>query len=452
MQGGRGFCTCDRTNYDRRSVGVGRTVAASLARCELAAVLKRRPRPLSVHIAPPIHPCSRNPDRRPLVLHPRLGQPAASKRASAVMVCRSAQPVTLRPAACPCVDGLGSISRHALRRRCKPSSLCVTNGAGGRPQPASWPHAAVMHLDSRHVRQQWRRSPMRHWRVQAQRLASLWANLRNVHATLPLHCLLSGQNATEPGQLVNRTLTRLREEGVHFHTMPPPLVPTWASREHKSSFAKLSVANMSLMLRTRLIALDTDVLLLRSLDHLASRLPPETSAFVTRPDEELINSGVFTLHMASRRSLDLFWGIVHRVLSRRLPPWSPCGGDGGEQAVWIYWLTRAPSPFVELPAGYNAYMWQMNNSADGVNVSGAEAIRRAHPATTVWCKRSALHAVHKTSRLSHKGLSRECFEHISAQERQLRRASSRDRSLSPKCSQEGRRGGTSSGHSACLYT
>ena len=104
---------------------------------------------------------------------------------------------------------------------------------------------------------------------------------------------------------------------------------------------------------------------------------------------------------------------------------------------------------MELPAGYNAYMWQMNNSSDGVNVSGAEAIRRAHPATTVWCKRSALHVVHKTSRLSHKGLSGECFEHIS--ERQLRRASSRDRSLSPKCSQEGRRGGTSSGHIAA-YT
>ena len=79
MQRGRGL-TCDPTSRDRRSVGVGRTVAASLARCELAAVLKRRPRPLSVHIARPIHPCSGNPERRPLVLQPRLGQHAASKR------------------------------------------------------------------------------------------------------------------------------------------------------------------------------------------------------------------------------------------------------------------------------------------------------------------------------------------------------------------------------------
>ena len=157
------------------------------------------------------------------------------------------------------------------------------------------------------------------------------------------------------------------------------------------------------MLVSRSIYIDTDVLLLHNLDHLAG-LGRHEPAFVLRPDWELLNSGVFSLH-ASRRSFDTFWRIVGHHLKQKRQPGLPCGGaDGSDQAIWIYYLIKMPprDGFIELPAGYNAYAWQMNNT------------RAAMP----WCHQ--VHVLHKTTRLTRKGLTPECLGYFKERIRVLR--------------------------------
>ena len=122
------------------------------------------------------------------------------------------------------------------------------------------------------------------------------------------------------------------------------------------------------MLVSRSIYIDTDVLLLHNLDHLAG-LGRHEPAFVLRPDWELLNSGVFSLH-ASRRSFDTFWRIVGHHLKQKRQPWLPCGGaDGSDQAIWIYYLIKMPPRdgwyFVTLDTSKRAQQPVASNSVSG---------------------------------------------------------------------------------------
>ena len=94
-----------------------------------------------------------------------------------------------------------------------------------------------------------------------------------------------------------------------------------------------------------------------------------------------------------------------RVLTSQ--PWQLCSADGSDQQLWIHFLTRTSRPFIELPISFNAYAWQMNQSSGEGNGQG-----------TPWCKRT--HVLHKTSRLTKKGLSNECLQYFTSAMRDIR--------------------------------
>ena len=182
-----------------------------------------------------------------------------------------------------------------------------------------------------------------------------------------------------------------------------PTVPAWASMMHQASFAKLSIINASFHLGLRLIYLDTDMLVLRNLDHLGSSLPPHALAFTFRADHELVNSGLMSVHIGSRRRLEAAWSLIRSALSRR--PWQSCSGDGSDQQVWIHFLGRTTEQLLELPMSYNLYPSQV------------EQLRDTH-----WCVRA--HVIHKTSKLKGKlgrGGAGSCLEFVQTWERKARR-------------------------------
>jgi hypothetical protein len=283
----------------------------------------------------------------------------------------------------------------------------VSSPVGIEQQCAAF--VTVMHANRSHVRSTFARNPGFAFRQQLDRIVNLWDNLRLVNTSLPLHVLHSGTVRRLPAQL-----ELLQREGVALHAMPNPWVPAWSSGSHYSSFAKLHVFNASWSLRCKLIYLDTDLLILRNIDHLAS-VP--TPAVVFRGDVELLNTGVQVVHVRSQEQLDFFWrtaaarfnhrGEYHpRCMVRHGLGWqAPWGVDadshGSDQEILADYALRNREGLFELPATYNAYPWQMNHS-------------------TAWCM--DVHVLHKVTRLEQKGLTPECVRFIRARQRHVLRA------------------------------
>ena len=325
------------------------------------------------------------------------------------MVCAVPEKAVLHPESCPCSERLGTLARHGIgvRRLCQPSVLCTSVNTSSQHKLAkanSWNRSTaafvtVLHVDDRHVRPQWAKLPAVQWRAQARRVVELAANLRAVSSSMPLHCLLSGRNQSA----VNSTLMRLQRNLRLHASWNEPTVPAWASVMHQASFAKLSIINASYHLGMRLIYLDTDMLVLRNLDHLGSSLPPHALAFTFRADHELVNSGLMSVHIGSRRRLEAAWSLIRSALSRR--PWQACSGDGSDQQVWIHFLGRTTEQVLELPMSYNLYPSQVEQLRD-----------------TRWCVRA--HVIHKTSKLKGKlgrGGAGSCLEFVQTWERKARR-------------------------------
>ena len=323
------------------------------------------------------------------------------------MVCAVPDKAVLHPESCPCSERLGTLARHGIgvRRLCQPSVLCtsVNTSQHKLAKANSWNRSTafvtVLHVDDRHVRPQWAKLPAVQWRAQVRRVVELAVNLRAVSSSMPLHCLLSGRNQS----VVNSTLMRLQRNLRLHASWNEPTVPAWASMMHQASFAKLSIINASFHLGLRLIYLDTDMLVLRNLDHLGSSLPPHALAFTFRADHELVNSGLMSVHIGSRRRLEAAWSLIRSALSRR--PWQSCSGDGGDQQVWIHFLGRTTEQLLELPMSYNLYPSQV------------EQLRDTH-----WCVRA--HVIHKTSKLKGKlgrGGAGSCLEFVQTWERKARR-------------------------------
>ena len=177
--------------------------------------------------------------------------------------CSLALPPPLYPTQCPCVEQIGNLGQHPIRRRCRPSKYCSCNALVNtsnetliaKKDPAA-AYVTVIHLDSVHTRPQWRRNPIVQWRQQVDRVSDLWNNLQRVNASLPFLCLTSGRNSTAAleSPSLNQTMMRLSREGVVFMPMQAPVVPLWASVDKQSAFAKLAVWNASLQFGLRLCA------------------------------------------------------------------------------------------------------------------------------------------------------------------------------------------------------
>ena len=96
-------------------------------------------------------------------------------------------------------------------------------------------------------------------------------SLREVNTTLPVHVLAS----SERYPAVEALLTSLFNVSFLSGTAPPVVVPLWASKWARGSFAKLRALTLTQF--DRLIVLDYDAVVLRNVDHLASL---EAPAFV----------------------------------------------------------------------------------------------------------------------------------------------------------------------------
>ena len=233
------------------------------------------------------------------------------------------RPVLAHPADCACTDRKGPIAGHTLRHQCQPTELCGASAvhpvSGSIPLPLCSAYLSVVHVSMHDFRDVTRTGPTRQGsiaalRQQVHRVAVLWAALASLNASLPLHVLVSGDNASESVNAIQRQ----QLEGVVLHRMPYPNIPAWASTYHRASFAKLSAFNASLLFDCRFIYLDTDMLPLRNLDHLAHLR--HTPALVFRSDPELLNSGVMVIDVRTQDELDRFWhGMGRHLATRRRP-------------------------------------------------------------------------------------------------------------------------------------
>jgi hypothetical protein len=276
----------------------------------------------------------------------------------------------------------------------------------------------VLHANVSDVAFSFRGAPRAKFRQQYARVLTLWAGLARVNSTLPLHVLVSGEDVEHSMHLTE--LTVLRRQGVHVHLVPSSPIPRWASWNHRASFAKLFVFNMSLQLAVRLIYLDTDLVVLRNIDHL-QRKSVRTPAVVFRGDTELLNTGLMVVEVRSQLELDQFWWQVRerfacrmdrrqvslhepgchlspeRAKTEVLTEWG--ARDGGDQEIFIHWAVRRQhEKLYELPYAYNAYPWQINVTREAQSIHGP------------WCMRA--YALHKITNLARKGVSAECTRFI----------------------------------------
>ena len=150
-------------------------------------------------------------------------------------------------------------------------------------------------------------------------LLSLWA----VHTALPVHIMTP--NSTQFQELDAPLLHR------NFTS-----TSTWTAPYHRYSFYKLHALQLVQFAKT--IVLDTDVQVVRNIDHLASTPTP---AFVVHRPDKGINSGLQVIRPELRR-FDAAIQLIRGQKNKR--------HDGGDQEV----LRRLFPTFYELPLKYNA--------------------------------------------------------------------------------------------------
>jgi len=89
------------------------------------------------------------------------------------------------------------VAASALTPLCAASTPGKQDSSDKLPRPANASVAAfvaVLHLDAQDAKPSWNGAHRRAFQTLTGRVASLWANMRAVGATLPLHVLLSGRH------------------------------------------------------------------------------------------------------------------------------------------------------------------------------------------------------------------------------------------------------------------
>ena len=164
-------------------------------------------------------------------------------------------------------------------------------------------------------------------------------SLRAVSTALPVHLLVSGFRHAPVEDLLEK-LYGVRVLDAAKLATPPVVVPAWASKWARGSFAKLRALTLTQF--EQVIVLDADDIVLRNIDHLARN---EAPAFVfgwkCYPRRELRAAT-----MVLRPSLS-DWQRALRLVD---DPRTAVYDDLGEQSVW----RQLYSSVYELPAGYAA--------------------------------------------------------------------------------------------------
>ena len=171
-------------------------------------------------------------------------------------------------------------------------------------------------------------------------------SLRNVKTTVPIHILASGERYPR----VEARLAALFP-GIKYISgeVPPVVVPSWASKWARGSFAKLRA--LALTQFTKLLVLDSDSILLRNVDHLLSSSSGSGPAIPTP-------AFVFAWKCYPRRELRASTMLLTPNLqeydhAQKLASSEATAiyDDLGEQSVWRRLYKEKA---YELPAGYAA--------------------------------------------------------------------------------------------------
>lgn len=231
---------------------------------------------------------------------------------------------------------LSGPSENADMPRAAPSVLC----GGASPPALPTDRAAIVLVidgNASNLRFFYGKDVAKAYGSQLSLAVRLLASLRAVKTTLPIWLLVSGYRVPAAEERLVASF------GV---TIVPPerfgvsIVPTWASKWARPSFAKLRVLGLTGL--DRAIVLDTDSLVLHNIDHLASVSAP---AFVLGwkcyPRRELRAS----LMVVAPTPAD--WERARFLMGEAS---TAIYDDLGEQSVW----RKLYATVHELPAGYAA--------------------------------------------------------------------------------------------------
>ena len=210
-----------------------------------------------------------------------------------------------------------------------------------RPPPAKAAILFVLDANASNLRFYYGRAVRKVYASQLGLLVRAVMSLRRVNTTLPIKLLLSGSERLPTVE------ARLEQLGVGIlgpERVPPVRVPSWGSKWARGSFAKLRALALPPDEYERVIVLDSDTVVLRNIDHLAS--PPfEAPAAVVQykcfPRAEL-RAALLVLRPAMAD-----WTRALALLANKA---TGVYDDLGEGSVWRHLYGRVH----ELPIGYAA--------------------------------------------------------------------------------------------------
>ena len=276
---------------------------------------------------------------------------------------------------------------------CKRSIFCDNDGAQSRAAATSasaLPRVTLLTFltfRAAYVRNVFAKKPQRAYIREVRRIAHLASSVRRVGSRLPFHCVVAGDR----NQTQERYLESVGVRIVSGRYLQPYLIeaatlcdrgcnpmsqrlhpyrtsflepPRWASKWHKQSFNKLGALAMTQF--DKVIVLDNDVVLAKSLDELAYAETPSAvfHTAIPRLDRCTITTGLMVLTPdlgQYRRALTHLYETMNYSASR---------ADGGDQEFWHSFL---PSIY-ELPIRYHTHVRLSMSTGDWLRVHMVHAI------------------------------------------------------------------------------
>jgi hypothetical protein len=246
---------------------------------------------------------------------------------------------------------------------CKRSFLCdqaSTAPPGGWQPRTRVTLLAFLTFRAAYVRNIFAKKPQRAYWREVKRIAHLASTVRSVGSRLPFHCVVAGDrdgNQTEGERYLETFGVRM----LNGTFLEPP---RWASKWHKQSFNKLGALAMTQF--DKVIVLDNDVVLVKSLDELAFAETPAAvfHTAIPRLDRCTVTTGLMVLTPdlgEYRRGLTHMYEVMNYSVSR---------ADGGDQEFWHSFL---PAMY-ELPIRYHTHVRLAMNASDWLRVHMVHAI------------------------------------------------------------------------------
>ena len=237
-----------------------------------------------------------------------------------------------------CMGCVAVAGKDDVLPSCVPTVACNAEPQLQAPPPGRATILFVLDANASNLRFYFGRAVRKAYASQLSLLVRSVLSLRRVNTTLPIHALVSGERVPSVEE-------RLQQLGVRIlgpEQAPPVRIPPWASKWARASFAKVRALALAPAGFGRVIVLDTDTIVLRNIDHLASFPSP---AFVVGykcfPRREL--RAALMVLQPSRADWE-------RASALMADPSAGVYDDLGEGSVWRRLYERVH----ELPAGYAA--------------------------------------------------------------------------------------------------